>query len=281
VTYPTKAQGGLPAGAGDGADLRAFRAVDGGGEARALMRSLDDGKALPGMRAAEARMLAELGLGSARAALDVGCGLGSDTIAMIEAMPPGGRVTGVDVSQTMIASARRRVARPGVCFAVGSATALPFPAACFDACRAESVLQHVAGAPRVVAEMARVTRPGGRVVSFEFDLGLTVLDHPDRALTRKILDGVAGAALDGWLGRQVPRFFRAAGFTDVAVEASVIFGHFPLFCFSMRRPLAQLVLDRSVSGRDVVRWLAQLEQAHLAGEYLGGSTAFLVSATRG
>jgi len=275
--------GGAPAGpgrAGSGADLRAFRAADTDAEAGPLMQSLIRAKELPGLRAAEAGMLAELGLGRVQFALDVGCGLGDGAVAMLGRMPSGGRVAGVDTSQAMIAAARRQATSSRLSFAVATAACLPFPAGCFGACRAESVLQHVPDPAQVVAEMARVTRPGGRIACFEFDLGLTVVDHPDKALTRKILDSVADAALDGWVGRQVPRLLRRAGFTGVRVQARTIFAGFPFFRFGMRRPLAQLVADGVISGRDAVRWLADLEQADRAGEYLGGSTAFLVSASR-
>lgn len=264
------------------ANLRRFEVVDDAPDAGPLVASLEAGKALPGMRAAEADLLAELNLDQARLALDVGCGLGSDAAAMHARMPPGGQVVGVDASRTMIAMARQRTegVGPSLSFAAGDGRALPFPDATFDACRAETVLQHVAEPQQVVREMARVTRPGGRVAVFEFDLGLTVLDHPDRRLTEVILGGVAEGALDGWLGRQVPRFFRSAGLGNVRVSARMIFSGYGYFRFVMRGPLARLVADDVISGREAAGWLAALEGAEKAGHYLGGSLAFLVSGAR-
>jgi ubiquinone/menaquinone biosynthesis C-methylase UbiE len=270
-------------GHGSAADLRRFEAVDEAPDPEILIRSLDTGKALHGMRAVEADMLAELDLRQARSALDVGCGLGADVVSMSSRMAPGGLAVGLDASRTMIATARGRVGGglPGVSFVAGNAMAMPFADAVFDACRTETVLQHVSDPQRTVCEMARVTRPGGRIVAFEFDLGLTVLDHPDRATTRKIFDTVADAALDGWLGRQLPRFFRQAGLAGLRVSTRVIFNDLSFFRFVMRRPVARLIADGVLSARQATRWLAELEQSDRAGHYLGGSTAFLVSATKG
>ena len=55
------------------------------------------------------------------------------------------------------------------------------PDAAVDACRADTLLQHVTDPAAIMAEMARVTRPGGRVAGLEFDLASTVirvLPHP-------------------------------------------------------------------------------------------------------
>lgn len=264
------------------ANLRRFEVVDDVPDPGPLVASLEVGKTLPGMQAAEADLLVELNLDQARRVLDVGCGLGGDAAAMRVRMPPGRQVVGVDASRTMIAMARQRAegADCDLSFAVGDGRALPFLDATFDACRAEALLQHVAEPQQVVREMARVTRPGGRVAVFEFDLGLTVIDHPYRRLTEKILDGVAEGALNGWLGRQVPRFFRTSGLGNVQVSARMIFSDYGFFRFVMRGPLARLVADGVISGREAAGWLAALERADKAGHYLGGSLAFLVSGTR-
>ncbi|GAA2835667.1 methyltransferase domain-containing protein [Kitasatospora sp. CM 4170] len=265
-----------------GADLRAFAAVDEAEDPLPLIRALDEGKAYPGMRTAEEAIAAALRLEGATAVLDVGCGLGADAIAMAGRVPQGARVTGLDLSRTMVAEARLRAARAGaaVSFEVGSALELPFSDGEFDRCRAQTLLQHVPDAPRAIAEIARVLRPGGRAVAFEFDLGTTVLDHPDRATTRTILDYVTDAALQGWIGRQLPRLYREAGFTEVTVHPHPVPNDFAFFLFTMRRPLAQLVKDRVLTARQVIAWKDRLEQLHEDGHYLGGTTGYLVSATK-
>jgi len=263
-------------------DLRSFAAVDDADDPAPLIRALDVGKASPSMRKVGVAMTEGLRLAQARAVLDLGCGLGDDTLAMAAEIPDGGQVTGVDVSRTMVAEATARalgMSAP-VSFSVGSALAIPFPDRTFDRCRAQSLLQHVPDPPAVVNEIYRVLQPGGRAAAFEFDLGTSVLDHPDRSTTRTILDYVTDAALDGWIGRQLPRLYREAGFSDVSAVPYPVSSDYDLFMFTMRRPLAQLVHDRVLTARDVVHWLREFEELHRAGHYLGGSVGYLVTATK-
>ena len=65
--------------------------------------------------------------------------------------------------------ARRRSQHTWIEFVVGDAHALEFQPATFDAARAARTLQHLKDARRALAELARVVRPGGRVVLPEPD----------------------------------------------------------------------------------------------------------------
>ena len=115
---------------------------------------------------------------------------------------------------------------------------------------------------------------------FDFDLGTTVLDHPDRATTRTILDGITDAALDGWVGRSIPRLLRRSGFTDVEVRPRVVLSNHSFFLYVVRRPLAQLVRDGVVGARAALGWLRALEERDRDGDFLAGSVGFSVSALR-
>jgi SAM-dependent methyltransferase len=145
--------------------------------------------------------------------LDVDCGTGADLIAIAERLPPGSRATGIDVSASVIAEARRRASSLDltICFDCGNAANLQYEDASFAACRAATVLQHVPDASQVIREMIRVTCPGGRVAALEFDQDSTMLDHPDRDTTRVIVQTFGDAMANGWIGRQLPRLFRQAG----------------------------------------------------------------------
>ena len=140
-----------------------FDAVDASSDPGALIGFLDAATSVTGLGEAKGRLLEQLALGQARTALDVGCGAGADLAAMARRRPPGAQVSGIDASETMIAEARGRTADLGaqVSLRVGEATDLPYPDKAFDACLADTVLQHVPDPARVVSEMARVTRPGG------------------------------------------------------------------------------------------------------------------------
>lgn len=93
-------------------------------------------------------------------ALDVGCGAGA--LAFVLA-PLVGDVVGVDASEELLAAAREHA--PANClFVGGDAEALAFPYGDFDLVGCLRVLHHVRRPELVVAEIARVTRPGGRIL---------------------------------------------------------------------------------------------------------------------
>jgi ubiquinone/menaquinone biosynthesis C-methylase UbiE len=122
-----------------------------------VRRALQDERH-PALAARVARLLAPL-RGDERA-LDVGCGTGA--LAYVLA-PLVGAVVGVDSSEEYLAVARED-APDGATFVPGDAEALPFPYGDFDLVGCLRVLHHVARPELVVAEIARVTRPGGRIL---------------------------------------------------------------------------------------------------------------------
>jgi ubiquinone/menaquinone biosynthesis C-methylase UbiE len=100
-----------------------------------------------------------------RRVLDVGCGLGGKTVAYEEA---GGRVTGIDLAAANVVQSMEyaRGHRAQADFFVGDAAALPLVDASFDTLVANDAMEHFAEPERALAEMARVTRPGGAVWIF-------------------------------------------------------------------------------------------------------------------
>lgn len=90
--------------------------------------------------------------------LEVGCGAGH----VLERFAGTAR-TGVDLSEGMVARARRRLGRD-VTLLRASADRLPFPAGSFDVVLCTEVLEHVPDPRAVLAELLRVVAPGGRVV---------------------------------------------------------------------------------------------------------------------
>ena len=118
--------------------------------------------------AEETEFLAEFGrhgVLSGERVLDLGCGLGARTAAVAGA--GAAETVGVDNDMSQIHGARRLSRRsgvPSVSFAVQSGTRLAFAADRFDVVLMLDVIEHLSDPGGVLAECARVLRPGGRVL---------------------------------------------------------------------------------------------------------------------
>ncbi|WP_432286410.1 class I SAM-dependent methyltransferase [Aminobacter sp. BA135] len=109
------------------------------------------------------------GLAEGERVLDVGCGTGSLTFALAEAVNLR-QIAAIDFSPVFVAAAQARNTDPRVEISQADACALPFEDNSFDRTLALLVLHFVPEAHRAIAEMARVTRPGGVIAA-------TVWDH--------------------------------------------------------------------------------------------------------
>jgi SAM-dependent methyltransferase len=100
-------------------------------------------------------------------ALDLGTGTGSVAIKAAEAVAPNGHITAVDISPEMLALARQRVAsgRANITFVEGRGEAIPADSGSVDAVLASLSLMYVIDRDAAAREIARVLRPGGRLVA--------------------------------------------------------------------------------------------------------------------
>ena len=155
--------------------------------------------------------------------LDVGCGTGALTAAVIDAADPTS-VVGIDPSPAFLATAQANIPDPRARFEVGDARALPVASDGYDAVVAGLVLSFVPDPAIAVAEMARVTRPGGAVGAYMWDF------RGEMQRAQHFWEAVA--ATDPEAARLDPRphfhscepeplttLFRGAGLGNVAVEA--------------------------------------------------------------
>ncbi len=145
--------------------------------------------------------------------LDLGSGAGIDCFLASGQVGPSGKVIGVDMTAEMIERARQNASAGGydnVEFRLGEIEALPVADASVDVVISNCVLNLSTDKERVLAEVHRVLRPGGRVVISDM-----VSDLPVPALLSGDLNAVAGCLptfRDTYLGQ-----FREAGFADVRI----------------------------------------------------------------
>ena len=169
--------------------------------------------------------LARVGPGSR--ALDVATGTGD---LAIELARRGAEVTGLDFSEPMLELARGKA--PGVEWVRGNALALPYGDGEFDAVTVGFGARNFSDLGRGLAEMARVTRPGGRVVVLE----ITTPQKPPLSWFFRL-----------WFDRLVPALGRLAGDSDAYAYLPSSVRRFP--------GPRELAAELAGAGLEDVRWL--------------------------
>jgi demethylmenaquinone methyltransferase/2-methoxy-6-polyprenyl-1,4-benzoquinol methylase len=147
-----------------------------------------------------ARAVDLAGVAAGARVLDVATGTGDLALELARRVAPGGEVVGADFSEGMLDRARAKAERhPGPVrprFEWADATALPYAEDSFDAATVGFGVRNFDDLPRGLAEMARVVRPGGRVVVLE----ITTPARPPLSLFYRL-----------WFDRVVPAIGRLAG----------------------------------------------------------------------
>jgi SAM-dependent methyltransferase len=198
-----------------------FRAVDSAGDPAAFIAYLDDARRLLGDLKRET--IGALQLRRGDSVLDVGCGTGDDLRSLADIVGPEGRVVGIDVSEHLVAEARRRTRdQPAIEVVTADAHAMPFGVGEFSATRADRVLMHVEDPAAVLAQMAGSTRPGGRMVVVEPDWDTLIVDSDDMAIARRVVRAQADTIRHPDIGRRLMRLASGAHLTVDAVRFTTI-----------------------------------------------------------
>ena len=164
--------------------------------------------------------------------LEVGCGVGAQTVHLAAASP-GAHIVAFDVSSQSLAMARARVAAlvtpgpgPRVAWCRADLHDLPFADAAFDHMFVCFVLEHLPDPQQALARFRRVLRPGGTITVVEGDHG-SAFYHPNSAFARAVIDcqvrlqsAAGGNAL---IGRQLHPLLVGAGYTDVVVRPRMVY----------------------------------------------------------
>ena len=158
-------------------------------------------------------------------ALELGCGPAGSIAPLAERVGPSGSVVAIDIDPTHVALARQYVKDrelANVEVLQGDARATGLPEESFDVVHARLLLVNIPSPQQVVAEMVRLVKPGGWVLTDEGDAETQVCYPPHPAwdeLATIFQAAYRSDDADLLIGRKLPALLHDAGLVDVGVEA--------------------------------------------------------------
>jgi ubiquinone/menaquinone biosynthesis C-methylase UbiE len=218
--------------------------------------------------------------------LDVGCGTGDDVQILARAVGDDGRVMGIDNNEIMIAEAQKRSQNSDlpVDYRLCDVHGLLFADNTFDGCRSYRVFNSLEDPEQALAEMIRVCLPGGRIVVTDIDSDTFVIDHVNRALTRKIHEFIChNMVRNSWIGRQLYGLCKQSGLVGVTVTCgTMVLTDYDMIeaILSFKWVLACAQEAGALSTDEVSDWLDQLEETGHTGRFFSAITLYTVSGAK-
>lgn len=237
-----------------------FTKVDQTKDPRFFIEFLDARKTMEGEREVKDLITQLLALKPGMDVLDVGCGTGDDAREMAAAVGRNGRAVGIDLSETMITESKSRITGSSVRaeFLIGDVRRLEFPDASFDRVRTDRVLMFVPEIKRAVSEIARVLRPGGRVVASEIDHEVHYMDSHFPEVNRKVFAAFAGSNAQPHLGRQLHRLLAEQGLRNVKSVPRFLHAPYKTFRRVFDGFLTSAITRGQLDESEIRQWLGDL-----------------------
>jgi ubiquinone/menaquinone biosynthesis C-methylase UbiE len=246
-----------------------------------LERFLEQADRLPGILAVQRALRRALDVRPGMRLLDAGCGIGLET-ARLAAEHPETLVTGLDRNRELLQIAQRRADPPpaNLRWLEAELAALELPEASFDAIRTERVLMYLPDDcfERVLDDLVRVLRPGGRLALFELDYGATILapGSAGDAVLRRVGEALRASLPQPLAGRRIPGLLAAREVRDIVATP---------FSFAVDEPVwRRIVHDTLTAGAPpdpaVSTWLREQGAAAARGEFVAAFTGILTAASR-
>jgi ubiquinone/menaquinone biosynthesis C-methylase UbiE len=231
--------------------------------------------------------------GTAGSIVDCGAGTGA-TLATIARRAPGSALTALDVDESALEKLVRRLPQVRV-VRHDLARPLPLPDGGVDVVVSHNTLECLVEPAALLADVARVLRPGGRAVLGHTDFETIVVTIDDRDLARRVLLTYAElpvvyqhmAAADPRTGRRLPGLVRRSPLRLDAVHAHTTVITMLPQALDVRLREVHTAVRRSaergqghVSTAEADAWLDQMHTAEATGDFLFSETAFVVTASR-
>jgi SAM-dependent methyltransferase len=215
--------------------------------------------------------------------VEIGCGTGALLCDIARNVGATGHVVGIEPQPVFADAARKRLALAGFSsFAevqTRAAGRLEIADGSAAACLAQTVLIHLPADALhcCLAEMVRIVQSRGRVLSVDPDGDTWTIDHPDRGLTRRIVEFNSDQRYaDGWTGRRLLRLFCEAGLRDVRIHPfTQVDTDSSSYLFGMAERIADAAAEARVISSDEARqWKHQLRELAARGSFFSSISYF-------
>jgi ubiquinone/menaquinone biosynthesis C-methylase UbiE len=233
------------------------------------------------------KYVARLALLPSAQVLEVGCGTGAMLRKLARRGDFTGKALGVDQSPHFIEAASKFSVAENVvdrlAFQVGDAHRLDFPAESFDVVIGHTLISHVTDPTIVLSEMARVVRPGGKVVIFDGDYASLTYAFPDHGFGHQMDTALAITTFNNpRIMRDLPRLLPELGLKLTAAwgDAVVEIGNASFFK-SFAETYAPYVMRAGMLPAQAVEvWLKEQRNAMKNGTFFAACNYYTYLATR-
>lgn len=220
--------------------------------------------------------------------LDLGCGPGVDTVPLAKLVGDKGKVIGIDADEKMLAEAEQAAKEAGCQDWIehhhGSALAIQLENNSVSASRAERLLQVLPpeNEQTIVAELVRVTRPGGRIVLIDADWPSASIDFSNVQLERRLMEFFTlRMRPNGLAGRRVYSLCREHGLEEIRLDTVPIvqqcFDDTPFGDWLINTAKEQGVMNES----EAIQWREELQQREQEGRFYACVNMVIASGRKG
>ena len=230
---------------------------------------------------AQRALVAPAEIDAAHRVLDLGCGPGFFATGLAQMVGSDGTVAGADINARFVADANERCRdMRNVDFHQVTDHKLPFDEASFDRAIAKNVLEYVPDLGATLAELYRVTKPGGKVHVIDSDWGFVVVEPWSKETTDAFFQAAAPAFNEPYIGRRAFGALREAGFSNVQVRLSPFVDQQGRGLNVLRNMASYIATFQTMPQDRVDQLLAEVEAALAEDRFLFCLPQFLITADK-
>ena len=213
----------------------------------------------------------------AKAVIDLGCGTGVASRRIARRSGFAGQVTGIDRSPFLIDTARRLAGDENLTFRIGDTQSLDLGTGEFDAVVAHTLISHVERPVAMLAEIARIAKPGCSIGIFDGDYASLTFGHPDPDQGRRDDEAlIAAIVTNARVMRQMPLLVRETGLELVTVFPYVLaeVGNADFWVPAIESFRKLMPTAGAMTEAEANAWAERLIQASESGLFFGASNYY-------